>query len=115
MYYYKDANGNIQVGSSYPKTSNGTADTISTDGTASTGDSATNISNYIDLTDINIDNTNTATQDDLIKKMMTTTMNGIEGLPYQFMPSVDSRLNNTGKSTKDSMVGRKYAEKIIHE
>ena len=113
MYYYKDANGNIQVGSSYPKTSDGTADTISTDAYTFFTNSATNISNYIDLTDINIDNTNTATQDDLIKKMMTTTMNGIEGLPYQFMPSVDSRLNNTGKTSKDSMVGRKYAEKIM--
>jgi hypothetical protein len=51
--------------------------------------------------------------DYLTNKMMTTTMNGIEGLPYQFMPSVDARIYGTGRSTTDSMIGRKYAEKIM--
>lgn len=54
------------------------------------------------------DETNT-----LVSKMMTTTMNGIEALPYQFMPSVDTRLSDTGKTSTESMIGRKYAEKIM--
>lgn len=41
-----------------------------------------------------------------IEKMLTTNMNGVFGIPYQFLPSVDRRLSGTS-------VGRKYAEKII--
>lgn len=83
----------------------------------------TNIPNYIDLLDsdtvngkiyIKTDEVDETTQDTLLTKMMTTTMNGIEGLPYQFLPTVDARLTNSGnRSTADSMIGRKYAEKIM--
>ena len=80
----------------------------------------TGISNYIDLFDtdasgnvvVNIDDA--VVNDEMVKRMMTTNMSGIEGLPYQFMPTVDARLSGTGdKNIKDSMVGRKYAEKIM--
>ena len=83
----------------------------------------TTIPNYIDLLDsdtvngkiyIKTDTVDQDTQDTLLSKMMTTTMNGIEGLPYQFLPTVDTRLSSTGtRSITDSMIGRKYAEKIM--
>ncbi len=82
----------------------------------------TTIPNYIDLLDYDpytgkpiadLGNVEQNTQKTLLTNMMTTTMNGIEGLPYQFLPTVDTRLNSTGRSTTDSMVGRKYAEKIM--
>ncbi len=41
-----------------------------------------------------------------IDKILTTNMNGVFGIPYQFMDSVDRRLPNTE-------IGRKYADKII--
>lgn len=44
--------------------------------------------------------------DQTVSKIMTTRTNGIEGLPYQFMESVDRRVFNTG-------VGRKYGERIF--
>ena len=44
--------------------------------------------------------------EETIHKMITHTMNGVEGLPYQFMSSVDRRLSGT-------VIGRKYADKII--
>ena len=55
----------------------------------------------------------TAEAQRLVEKMLTTTMNGIEAIPYQFMPSVDSRLINTGQSSTESKIGRKYGEKIM--
>lgn len=41
-----------------------------------------------------------------IDKMMSTSMHGIFGMPYQFMESVDRRLPGTN-------IGRKYSDKII--
>lgn len=41
-----------------------------------------------------------------VQNMFMTTMDGVEGIPYQFMSSVDRRLTDTA-------IGRKYAEKII--
>lgn len=46
------------------------------------------------------------TLDQTVANLMSTSTNGIEGVPYQFMPSVDRRVNGTS-------VGRKYAEKIF--
>lgn len=40
------------------------------------------------------------------KDLLTTDMNGIFGMPYQFMPTVDRRLTGTS-------FGRKYSEKIV--
>lgn len=62
----------------------------------------------ITMNDISENNANT-----LVSNMMTKTINGIEALPYQFMPTVDTRLSDTGKSSAESMIGRKYAEKIM--
>lgn len=78
--------------------------------------------NYIDLINdnnangkinISLNGVDQNTQKSLVEKMMTTTMYGVEGLPYQFMPTVDARLDKTGKSDANSKVGRKYAEKIM--
>lgn len=44
--------------------------------------------------------------DQTVSKIMSTRTNGIEGLPYQFMESVDRRVFSTG-------VGRKYGERIF--
>lgn len=125
-YYYKDEKGNIQIGSSVPETNNGTADwnvNNTTDGNVTTteggasvsfGNSATtaNTNNVAETITLNTAQSSTETNA-LVKKMMTTTMNGIEGIPYQFMPTVDTRLDNTGKSSADSKIGRKYAEKVM--
>lgn len=43
--------------------------------------------------------------------ILMSSLNGIEGIPYQFMDNVDERINkNKSKKTK---IGRKYGEKII--
>ena len=135
-YYYYANNGNIerkQSGDPDLSTENITDGTLEyPDGTVINKlfteikniTETTNIMNYIDLLDsdrstgkveITLDEVEEETQDSLIENMMTTTMNGIEGLPYQFLPTVDTRLNKTGKkrSTTDAMIGRKYAEKIM--
>lgn len=57
----------------------------------------TEINNYLDG--------DTVTEQDYIK-MLSTKTNGIEALPYQFMDTVDPRIDGTD-------VGRKYAEKIF--
>ena len=44
-----------------------------------------------------------------ISQIMSTRTNGIEGLPYQFMSSVDRRI----PGTTGAGVGRKYGEKIF--
>lgn len=61
--------------------------------------SDTELADYINGNDISSVNQS-------ISKMMTTRTNGIEGLPYQFMESVDRRVFNSG-------VGRKYADRIF--
>lgn len=61
--------------------------------------SAEEASNYI------YGNTSKA-DDNNIKKFLTNNMSGIEGLPYQFMESVDRRITKTS-------IGRKYADKIV--
>jgi hypothetical protein len=74
--------------------------------------------NYVeDTTTINdVDDMSIEEQQDLVNKMMSCTINGIEGMPYQFLPSVDIRLDGTGtgnRFTSDNKIGRKYAEKIM--
>lgn len=69
------------------------------DGNADELDSLSNtVSNIFD------DQSN-LTDTSLVEKVMTDNLSGIEGLPYQFLPSVDRR--SVGE------VGRKYAEKIF--
>lgn len=41
-----------------------------------------------------------------VNKLLTKNIHGIHAIPYQFMPSVDRRLDGT-------QLGRKYAEKIV--
>ena len=48
-----------------------------------------------------------------VSKMMTTNTNCIEGLPYQFMDTVDRRIPNTKGWTTGAGVGRKYGERLI--
>lgn len=57
--------------------------------------------NNSEITEITV-----ASNESQIEKMMMHTMNGVEGLPYQFLSSVDCRLEG-------SEIGAKYAEKII--
>lgn len=52
------------------------------------------------------DTINMDTVQQTITKIMSTTTNGIEGLPYQFMASVDRRIPDTD-------VGRKYGDRIF--
>ena len=44
-----------------------------------------------------------------VSKIMSTKTNGIEGLPYQFMDSVDRRITGS----RCACVGRKYGERIL--
>ena len=127
--YYMDENGNLQVKSTatYVNTLNGTTSNVVETGTngtwedngnastnASTSETTGTLSNYVDIAYLNQDiNGDADYWNGLVRKMMTTSMNGIEGIPYQFMPSVDSRLDDTGNGTSESKIGRKYAEKIM--
>lgn len=128
-YYYKDEKGNVQIGSSVPNTNNGTADwnieydsngnsnsgggaSVGFGGTTTTSATAADTNNVAETITLNTAQSSTETNS-LVKKMMTTSMNGIEGIPYQFMPTVDARLDNTGRSSDNSKIGRKYAEKVM--
>ena len=65
------------------------------------------IDNYITLSTVNEDpDLADARQSELIQKMIRNGISGIEGMPYQFMDTVDHRPSN-------SVYGRKYAEKIL--
>ena len=46
-----------------------------------------------------------------ISDLNIRSLSGIEAVPYQFLPSVDRRIGAGGQS--DSMLGRKYTEKIV--
>lgn len=69
---------------------------------------STSVSNYLtdDQLESYIAGNDDSNIDQTISKIMTTRTNGIEGLPYQFMESVDRRVTGTG-------VGRKYGERIF--
>ena len=128
-YYYKDKNGNLmfkQSGNPDNNTTNATTKSNKKKKNKMTpvAYTDTSIPNYIDLLNdteelngkvtIKLDTVDDDTQNTLLSKMMSTNISGIEALPYQFMASVDTRLDGTGiNSTKESMVGRKYAEKIM--
>ena len=66
------------------------------------------ISSYASLTDLRdyLNNSNNPDMDHTVVNMLSTNTNGIEGIPYQFLSSVDRRVSGTN-------VGRKYAEKIF--
>lgn len=58
------------------------------------------------------DPTNTTlTTDGIADGLLLNNLNGVYGIPYQFMESVDPRLNSNGSSI--GIMGRKYSEKII--
>ncbi|MBR6289282.1 MAG: hypothetical protein IKR19_08105 [Acholeplasmatales bacterium] len=65
------------------------------------------ISSYANLTDLRdyLDGGN-RDMDQTVIGLLSTNTNGIEGIPYQFLPSVDRRISGT-------TVGRKYADKIF--
>lgn len=57
--------------------------------------------------ELNIDLDASTTKDDSeIRSILIQRLSGIEGIPYQFMSNVDQRIQGT-------LVGRKYAEKIV--
>lgn len=77
-------------------------------------DKDSNLENYIDVSNIGTDDKTEDQQYGLATSMMSKTIYGVEALPYQFMQTVDARLENTGNSSNpESKVGRKYAEKIM--
>ena len=45
-------------------------------------------------------------EDDIVDSLIVSNLNGIYGIPYQFMESVDPRIG-------DSVMGRKYSERIL--
>lgn len=51
-------------------------------------------------------NETTISDQEVMDSLLVHNLSGIYGIPYQFMPSVDPRLSN-------SVMGRKYSEKII--
>ena len=62
----------------------------------------TELQNYLDTYGMSESTINSR-----VSKLLTTSTNGIEALPYQFMGTVDRRIAN------NVPVGRKYAEKIF--
>ena len=104
------------------------------DGSAANTDRADSINNSdavfdaayeaLNATEYNVINANdrTGVTSDFVTKLNINSLAGIEGIPYQFLPSVDRRIDfTTGASltegtNEDSMytfLGRKYAEKIV--
>lgn len=68
-----------------------------------------NIASYTDVTTLNeylLGATPAAELETTVKNIVSTSINGIEGIPYQFMDTIDRRVEGTS-------VGRKYAEKIF--
>lgn len=64
------------------------------------------LSDYISEEDLSYYVNAEYTNEDTIEELLTTNLNGIFGVPYQFMDTVDRRLENTE-------IGRKYADKIV--
>ena len=58
------------------------------------------------IASINSDTDNEVDEDDIVDSLIVSNLNGIYGIPYQFMESVDPRIG-------DSVMGRKYSERII--
>ena len=68
------------------------------------------------------DYTREQTENDYTQNFRVSSLSGIEGIPYQFLPSVDRRLDPNGivsgnkvekNSNELSLLGRKYSEKIV--
>ena len=64
-----------------------------------------------------IDNFNLSTEDTdgnniIADSLIVNNLNGIYGIPYQFMESVDSRIQGSSTQNTDG-IGTKYAEKIL--
>lgn len=64
------------------------------------------LSNYLNSTELSSYITGSNTDTATVKKLLTTKLYGIQGMPYQFMNTVDRRLTGTS-------IGRKYASKIV--
>ena len=68
-------------------------------------------------------NDESANSSEYSTKFNVNTLRGIEGIPYQFLPSVDRRIDTDRSDSRDdnytlnveelSMLGRKYVEKIV--
>lgn len=72
------------------------------------------ISNYLAEEDLLKILQGSYTSDTKIAELISTRTNGIEGLPYQFLPTVDRRiLNNRTGRAELGISGRKYADKIF--
>lgn len=62
---------------------------------------------YSDLSSIATFSTTSFNSGDYAEKLMVQNLQGIHGIPYQFLPAVDYRLTNKVS------IGRKYAERIV--
>lgn len=66
-------------------------------------------------------NDTTGVESDYVEKLNINSLSGIEGIPYQFLPSVDRRvdfsqnrsLDKADDFVENKYLGRKYAEKIV--
>lgn len=80
-------------------------------------ETALNAGTYI-VTNVN---DRTGVESEYVEKLKVNSLSGIEGIPYQFLPSVDRRINfDTNRAIdkadnfdENSYLGRKYAEKIV--
>lgn len=64
------------------------------------------LSNYLTSSELAGYITGSNSDTTVVKKLLTTKLYGIQGMPYQFMDTVDRRLTGTS-------IGRKYASKIV--
>lgn len=76
-------------------------------------DELTDVTNYgsFEVEDIELFDMVSADEEylnDINDNLRTSTVRGIHGMPYQFLPTVDNRINS-----KPDSFGRKYAEKIV--
>jgi hypothetical protein len=102
-------------------------------GATTSGNSASNINtsedvyyneytdSQLELIDYNVYINNIQSNDRFATSIKANSLNGVEGIPYQFLPNVDRRIDNSGdgaavaasNSEDISLIGRKYMEKII--
>ena len=64
------------------------------------------LNSYLTTAELNSHISGTGMNVSEVKNMLISNLSGVEGLPYQFMDTVDRRITGTS-------VGRKYGEKII--
>lgn len=64
----------------------------------------------LEIIEENMSSTTEMSDNEIADSLLIHNLNGVYGIPYQFMASVDPRLQ---RNKQETLIGRKYAEKIV--